>query len=502
MDRRKLYGVVGVLAVGSATAATGPTGIAGAQQEPIGDSKTTALSDEWEAPPGIFPAQLQEGPDLADNAFVTEFRNKFGLPAGHAYVRSLDQDSAAQRAREKFGLALSPGEVERVERQLRLQTRLAERQASIPEHVGSTYAGVAIDQAAGGIVTIFATRPVTTDVLAAVAAELETDPSLLAVEVVTTSLDELTSAYEALNASLAKKQPGHEAVTSVSIGTRENTIRVVHSGTDEEAAAYVAMVFGDDVPEFVRIHAQTRVIGVNTARDFDPTWAAGGVRYELRVGTGFARCSVGPPLVRRKSDGKLLALTAGHCTRNRINWPAYWMPPFSPNWSDAFNTTFQVGGTSAADAGMLDYNGSNTVGVAPIPPCNRVYKTSTNKPCLGSAVTANPAVGSVLYGTNGYSGNKISEVVNSSHTGTQCDSIYGSNCSVVVNQIKVAWNAQPSDSGSPWFFDGTRPKFVGIGTAQYNILHSNGYIEPIGTAISTWPQINHAYGQAYSLLFP
>lgn len=170
-----------------------------------------------------------------------------------------------------------------------------------------SYGGVWIDQKAGGIVRVATTSPNVEPVYERLRASLPDDGRVVPVRVSHT-LVSLRSVYKKISKDMVDRAVGSQYIIKASVSVPTNTVSVIiNASTPASVRATLEAKYDDPV---VRITSSSDGFEALASRNFHHGRVTAGMWLSSLLSPG---CTVGYGATR-SADGKLWAVTAGHCS--------------------------------------------------------------------------------------------------------------------------------------------------------------------------------------------
>jgi hypothetical protein len=321
------------------------------------------------------------------------FRSEFGLSTDVSRVQALEADKAANR---DYGVALS--DAERTE--MRRRERISDRVGPLSDYLdrrADINGGIYLDQKHRGRIVVQLVAASEAD--RAEIRELAPADSEIAFEDVPTRLDDLTTAYESVNALLPEFRAAGIHINEVGIDIPTSSLRFglarLDAGWLETISA--AMDFGAlEFSESGRVEpaacSQYSCLAPNDLR-------AGLRIWRTIQGQGTFYCTSGFLVRARQSPSNTLMLTAGHCFNNAPEGANVYhgTPGGTYEALGAIGATAYWDGSNA-DAMIIDISNSRESNLKYLSVAiNRTGVTSVGAPvCMTGQATLGTKCGQVL----------------------------------------------------------------------------------------------------------
>lgn len=432
-----------------------------------------------------------DGPAVRDLTYQTELRTEFGLRHDLEYLNGLSERSDLDTA--ALGIPLTPAETT----EITLRGRLDSVLGAIESTLGSSplYAGVSIDQAAGGKISLALTEePSSSATSAALVATARTLlPAGVALEVTELPYSQKTlkSAYEQLNADLIAGKFKDFTIAQISQTPAAVTVYVSDGSPDALLQRLRSL---HDFP-FVSVKAAGPV-DFQDDRNRQTGDLLGGLAISAeqnRPASGGSYCTSGYSFAKGGSSGtSYYEITAGHCGPAGWRWHLGDEPQSGqPGYGNFFGTATSNNGALYGTTSKCD---CQSIGPVPASAATKRVLTSntatfayTNLPsntndAAGYGIGKRVCVSGATYGQT-HGGDIVCGTIRSQNN---TDSYNGS--TQITNLIQTSIRStQSGDSGAPV---GSGGDFMGIhqglDASGYELFSRSVYIESVTGARPTF----------------
>jgi hypothetical protein len=400
-----------------------------------------------------------------------DFREALGFQSDPDYVRDLYAHPERTTGHRDDGLVMTPSEAKELQIRLALEADAIAVEGELSDR--ADWAGVAIDNLAGGKVAVMLTSPKGTPQMPSL-----TYPERLEVRDAEFTLAQLVAEQEFLWRAQADGRQFMAAVTSVSIDVLGNRVLVdVYQAEGEVPPSFRAEGwFGPDAVEVVPTHTQTEPLSLKCDSNAPPVY--GGVSWDFRSVDRDTCvdpwCTVGFEMQRDGYAGTDWVLTAGHCATSVGQSLYHWGVSFAW-WRLSSSLSYQ-------DFGLME--AKTTAGSI-----SKVFWAGAKRQVSGASTSY--TVGQVRCQTGWKTGYSVCGTILSA----------SSSCGVWTGFVKTTADARPGDSGGPVYIKPSGPSYV---------VRANGIIScgtfPPGATVSDytwypkWSNIPSGWGVHISLL--
>lgn len=378
------------------------------------------------------------------------FRNGFGLRSDTAFVREVLDSPAGRANATRWGTAVTEAEARDLSERVAMQNRLAPIRAYAEREAQNSYAGMFIDQRAGGLLRVAFTRDAAKhrDRLS----RLFAYPARLRVSSATHTLAELERVQDEISDAIPRLAADGIDVRTVGQTIAENIVTVGAASAVSAAAQALRERYGSAV----RVVSAPRLDLVSRGNSYPPL--KGGLTIDSAQGLTSYRCT--SAFVAQTAAAYYL-LTAGHCG------------PVSSFWTHFVFIVGRMTGNSFVDGSAAD---SAAIQIAETDRSNLVFITDDNMRAITATNTID-AVGSFICMSANTSGYVCGSITSTSETIS-----YGDGTTLRFQRL-ASFGSLPGDSGGP-IFSVSEAQGVISGNAAFSDGTNNAIYSHIGHVTS------------------
>ncbi len=361
---------------------------------------------------------------------------------GFRYLRGLDTDPTwigqveASSTKQFIGLnVVSPAEAAIVQQEDAIQSALAANQSAIADRVGSSFAGVFVDQMQHGVIYIYATSPVD----ASDFADLFPPDTQILTYVVPNSLESLSNTLSAVQRDTSQLAAAGVNITQTGIDVRNNDVAIgVNSAVPTSSLAKYGPV--------VEVVQPAQVPLANYTRDTYPPMQGGMDLETTFPNNAESYCSTGFNVTMSGHDYEV---TASHCSMYNNGYSVY------ANHGDTAQFLSNIIGATAPNPYQGPFADVELDRISATHATENVWLTTTKSFTLKNAPDNPVPIGTVVQfsGDGDNNGNHPSN--NGNTSGVVNSNTYGSGLGFLSQaEVSMMQDVCSGDSGGT-FYDGT-----------------------------------------------